>query len=687
MKPVSRRKFLKAMAGAALLLELPSLAACKPSAGTAASSQTPPPPLPTATLLPPVTPIPTEQEARLPFFQRNWQRAVNPYLLPEWFLANRVQGHTRLAITWMNKPEFKDAAAGFKGLGANAFTRHVKTADEDPWWPSALPLDTDGKPLLQKDRQIGGKIDFPAGTNLVKDMVANAHAAGMHMIAYYRHIEDKTLAGMHGDWVCHNQNSSIAMDQRGAQLDISGPYRETVLQRLLELAEMGVDGIYFDESHLPYYGCYQTALAQAFHQATGQDPPTIIKESDPLLIQYLDFQADQMERTFIYWRDTVKQRYPNVVFIISTTYLPSLTNRRMTTNLACIADSAKNELTLAIDSFINLDVFYGGNKLVQPPDDIRIALGWTLLRDSAEGRPPHIWAPGFPNEAHKLAFTGAVVTYGGVANIDVTEAYLLHADDAEGQTERAGAQQAFALGSQVSPYLASMQPLRWAAIHYSELARNKRGSNPLLEWREVLWPVTGAFREFVRAGLPVGIVNDRQLDRGLLDGYRLLFLPNPNELLPTQKEIIAKFKASGGKVIENQADWQWSLPASAEKAVSSFQTALQKFVADSPLQVTGAEGKRHAVAYRNPTNNQLVVALTQDFSWLQVKIKNQDLKEPLRQPPPALQGVAINVSAKILPKKVTEIISGQDLVIENTSSGYKVAVPPFAPMALVVIEP
>jgi hypothetical protein len=41
------------------------------------------------------------------------------------------------------------------------FTRHVKTADEDPWWPTFKPLDDDGQPHSSRPRVINGKTVQP----------------------------------------------------------------------------------------------------------------------------------------------------------------------------------------------------------------------------------------------------------------------------------------------------------------------------------------------------------------------------------------------------------------------------------------------------------------------------------------------------------------------------------------------
>jgi hypothetical protein len=100
--------------------------------------------------------------------------------LPRWFDANRVQGHTRLILstTWYETPEFTQAAAGFRELGAGAFTRHVKRGDEDPWWPTALPVDADGTPHSSRPREINGVILEP-GENVAEEIIDEAHAEGL----------------------------------------------------------------------------------------------------------------------------------------------------------------------------------------------------------------------------------------------------------------------------------------------------------------------------------------------------------------------------------------------------------------------------------------------------------------------------------------------------------------------------
>ena len=149
---------------------------------------------------------------------------------------------------------------------------------------------------------------------------------------------------------------------------------------------MGADGLRFDEVHLPRDGCWHTGLAAAFTKETGLPPPKVKDESDPLYRRYLEFQAAEIEKAFVYWRDGVKKNYPEAVFIVSSTFVPSLVNYRMTTNLVRLADSAKNEYHHALRSGLNLGLFEKNPGLAPPDDDLRMALGWTILRDAAGWR-------------------------------------------------------------------------------------------------------------------------------------------------------------------------------------------------------------------------------------------------------------------------------------------------------------
>ncbi|MCK5799270.1 MAG: hypothetical protein KAI47_18895, partial [Deltaproteobacteria bacterium] len=278
--------------------------------------------------------------------------------LPAWFEGNRVHAHTRLQLgqfkswTYNGKDytdKFAKVAPIFSALGVSVYTRHIKTGPEDPWWPSAAPK-VNGQSVLQGsgDRTIllcdqsSGKqtpIVLPGNVNLAKKIIDDAHARGLRIILYHLPLADGRISSpypcgspkpLHPEWACHNADGSLALTGRGVVSDITTPYRDVVLQRLMELAAMGTDGFYFDGTHMPNNGCWGTALQQSFEKTSGQTLPKNLtqdqlnNELDPVYRAFLRYQAKKVEETFRYWRDTVKAAYPGVVFLISATYVPAL---------------------------------------------------------------------------------------------------------------------------------------------------------------------------------------------------------------------------------------------------------------------------------------------------------------------------------------------------------------------------
>ena len=152
---------------------------------------------------------------------------MEPTLLPQrrpGFLASRVQGHTRLRLRpWLDTPAFAGAAAGFKSLGAAAFTRHVKKRKDDPWWPTAEPIALDGLPLSDRDRIIDGAL-VARGRNLAQEMIDEAHAEGMKIAAYYWHMSEESLVespeldvDLYKDWICKDHDGTPIVGPRRAR--------------------------------------------------------------------------------------------------------------------------------------------------------------------------------------------------------------------------------------------------------------------------------------------------------------------------------------------------------------------------------------------------------------------------------------------------------------------------------------
>jgi hypothetical protein len=291
-----------------------------------------------------------------------------------------------------------------------------------------------------------------------------------------------------------------------------------------------------------------------------------------------------------------------------------------------------------------------------------------------------------PNRHHAQAYAGSLLTFGCIANMDAHETSLVEGapPPPHGKTPPDALEAAFALGNAVSPHLAGTQLVRWAAIHFSERIRNDRRSNFKKAWREVLWPLVGAYKVLTAGGVPVGIVTDQQLEEGALEGYQLLVLPNPTELTPSQQRAVAAFTRRGGTVVGNDPAWPWSDPTEGDAADVAFSNLVRQHLTAAPVRVIGGPAGRYGVAYRTPT--RLVVAVTNDFSWVQIKWTPGTINPA----PRAAAGVRVTWRKRHRfpegPKlRAVEALSGKTLEIEESDRALQVRLPSFRFMALLVV--
>jgi hypothetical protein len=494
-------------------------------------------------------------------------------------------------------------------------------------------------------------------------------------------MEDEHMAAEHPDWVCVNWKGEPLSSNRGAYMCWNSPYPMYLLQRELELVDLGADGFFYDEVHMPKTGCWCRYCRERFTEETGLDHPVDDDPDDPIWHKLRDFNNLTIERTFLKWRAALHERNPELVMLIGSNTYPTMADRHMAHRLFRIADSMKTEFSLPMRHSGNVIMPFD-TSMAPVEKDAKVALGYTIARDSADGRPAHIWAHGLINEPSTLYATAGMVTHGCIANLDIAENTIPNMMFAK----------AFALGDKVSPYFAGSRPLRWAAIHYSEHARDRYATRVSEAWRRILYPTYGAYLALLRAHLPVGIVTDSQLEEGLLDGYKVLFVPPQEEVTERMRHVVEDFKANGGLVIEQQESWQWHAPdGGQQRAIQAFMAAIGDAAKSAPVQASGGPEKMHAVSFLSSDEERLTVSLANDFSWVYTgRAVTRDGQKidlsPYETPPPPCEGVQVAVRGFGTPKKVLDAVSGQELQAKQTPDGIEIAVPDFEYMAVLVVE-
>jgi hypothetical protein len=474
------------------------------------------------------------------------------------------------------------------------------------------------------------------------------------------------MARRHPDWVCRGPDGRRPQVQRvrGTFLDLTSPYREVVLSELITLAGKGADGFFFDATHFPPSGCWGSHLQRAFELETGHAAPTAIDPSDPRYLEFLGYQAQQLQSVFAYWRERVHERYPGVVFVVSVATLPTLMDPRYPTGLAAAGDVPKTELGVPVRPA--LGGWTPGDDGV--PRDVRIAAGWSLARDAAMGRPPVIWSPSFADSVRTLGFVAATLTYGGIPSLNVADGIAAGQESAPDAAPVTALRSASALGDRIAPAVAGRRPVAWVGVHFPEGARNGRMADPDEAYRTTVLPALRAYEVLLRSRIPVRWVTDEALARGEVGDLKLLVLPDSSDLTGEQAHAVVRFRTAGGQVIGGGG------------------TSLSRALAELGKVVTGGPPTLHVGYFRASRGDRTTILVTPDFSW--VRPDNRRGRRAGRtEPPPLITGVVLHLPGEPPPEGIRELATGQDLEVARTERGYEVRLPPFRFLAVVVIGP
>ncbi len=539
-----------------------------------------------------------------------------------WFLSNRVHGHVRY-YPWSPNGDgyfgasgFDRAGADLASLGAPLFTRSARHFDEDPWWPSEVPLGPGGDQQYLGTREQHG-ITLAAGRSLLQEHVTEAWQHDEPMIAYYNDMSEAGLAAAHPEWVCRTATGGPAVhDPKGTYLDMTGPYGAIVQQRLLELADAGASGTYLDMRHLPTGGCYGSALAADFEAEYGSVP---LPDRTSDYRAFLEYNARRLAETIDGWRRAVRQEYPSFRVITSVTSVPGLTRLEMDSELGAGGDT-KTELRASLAPGLTNQVFTRNRTLARPTDATRIALGLVTLRDAQVDDGDgivHVWHGLAATPAQERSFVAAVTTFGAVAALNVNETELAGGDIA-GLPGRESYAEAFALGDRLSPALGPA-PVSDTAVLFSERQRNglfEAGDKEM--WERLLLPLAGGFAAMTRSGMTPRVLNDETFLAGVPASVRTLWIPDLAGLGPGHRAALEEFRDRGGQVLNDETGLlPWATQAEYDASEGVLLEALTR--RDTMLRVEGLPGRAAAAAFSSGsgTTTRLTVMVTNGFAHIQ----------------------------------------------------------------------
>ncbi|MFT5153686.1 MAG: hypothetical protein ACI841_003689, partial [Planctomycetota bacterium] len=506
-----------------------------------------------------------------------WWQDSREITLPSWIEDHRVGLHTRLSVRWTGEEIFTQAEEAVASLGATSLVRHVKAMNGECFWPTAIGAVA---PWVEGATQ--------NGLDPVAAMAQRAHEHELSFVAYYRHQEDRPLAKLHPDWVCRDSRGQTIRTAGEPRLCFHSPFGEATLQRMLELAERGADGIYLDESHQPLEGCWCDWTAQAFEGATGLPLPSAPSAKDPLYRRFQNFTEDSLLDELWRWRVALHEVDPEFVLMVSTHRQPDPCSSWPTMRMAAAGDIVKTEFASAASAAA---LKLSGTQIDSAAARLEsiLSLGWAKSRDGAFGRPAHVWIHALDGKARWRAAAAAVAASGCVANLDHPEASL---------PDPASFAGAIWLARQLSVPLAGARPLDEVLLHLPERARNKYLPDQAKAWTSVTAPLLDAWHTLESAHLPARILSDDELMFGMPEATRVLFLPAHEELEVSQQQSVARFREAGGIVVEGEV----------EALLEAVRTLNLGLTLDLPEHV-----RAH---WFRAGDGALVIGITNRFGWV-----------------------------------------------------------------------
>jgi len=221
-----------------------------------------------------------------------------------------------------------------------------------------------------------------------------------------------------------------------------------------------------------------------------------------------------------------------------------------------------------------------------------------------------------------------------------------------------------------------------------------------------------------RAHLPVGVITDSQLEEGVPGGCRVLLVPAPGDLTDPMRHVIERFRADGGVVIQQRPEWAWHDSEGQQAAADALLTELGDEPNGAPVQVFGGPPDLHVDSYLAPggdrltagdrqaggdglaAGGRLTVSLANEFTWVYTGRKpDAERLAALPGPPPACEGVVVEIRGRGTPERVFDAVTGLELPTEPitppaapgpgvapAAGGVRVMVPAFDYMAVIVAQ-
>ncbi|MCX8082729.1 MAG: alpha-L-fucosidase [bacterium] len=316
-------------------------------------------------------------------------------------------------------------------------------------------------------------------------------------------------------------------------------FGEFICRELKEITEnYRPDGFYIDGLLIGDKGCYCEACRKKFKKEMGYDIPEKPDWNNKKWYEYMRWKYRQVEYFAEMISDAIHSIDPKIEIIYNCPYA------WFSTWFGQSYLPAKYLDRVGTETYLPSSIRYSSQK------------NWSLItftsysvyvtRMLQEGKRSHCYTYIVPGslEAEVITEINTILASGGVPCIQGCDVSIRRIMEEIKKTE---------------PYLYESEQERCIGIVYSDITRDsyykdiptddfisayhKENYNPFFT------QMHGLFKFFVEAHLPFQFIGDGQIEKGDLDGFKLLILPNVAALNEKGWENIKKYVEKGGKIL------------------------------------------------------------------------------------------------------------------------------------------
>lgn len=433
---------------------------------------------------------------------------------PKW-----LAGITRVAYTDLpNSLRYGDwpekVIEDFGKAGVQMMFSRVHNGSEAPGlaWKSAYgPVD----PAMQ-------------GRDGTREVVALCHKRGIRYVAYYWAQREAASVGVeHPEWRALNS----AGQPNGYYCGNTG-YRELVRDRVVELVrEVGVDGIFFDMYHVVGDACYCAACRAKFRAETGQEPPVREEFDSPLWQKWVEFRFRSNEAALLEYNRAIKAANPDAALLVNSWNAWVYRNPGNLRNSIRVAE--------CVDGLLEETGWYDtvDPSFFASPAHMAF-MNWHLA-GLCKGKRAFMWgSPSVPGWM-PLGYQEPAIRVMTMLTNGAVPAHSVSGRDAMART----------MADIVvrEPYTRNARIVPWCGLVMSEKTELWYGrDDPKNRYVKGIY---GAFQAMLERHLPASLVTDRELETGLKERYRVLFMPNCAAMSDAEMETVRRYVRDGGSLV------------------------------------------------------------------------------------------------------------------------------------------